>query len=675
MVSHYNSRRPRLVLLLGTALYLQGALLPTTLAAKKVHPDGAFDISQTTNSLVTEDQEPQQGQHISNLQQDTQTGTTTAGHKNKDKVKSKKGNNNNKARKSAVDAKGIKARNRKQNKDRDRNEVKGSDESEENSDSDHDNNDSNNNNKKNNVNSYLADLWKGIVHLGEEPSIQAGIAALTFGIHDVTKHHGKRDVIQQSEEQDRNPQHQQQQQQLRLSEEEQGLQGEEGALGASVIKPLLLRPNHHKGQLYVKKKTSKMTKGLAQPDKSGGEIGMKKGNKNANGIDNEGYEYNYDDDFFEQDEGGRRKTSLPKIGQRVVFGKDGQVVGLAVDVVPGRPTGRGVSEAERFAKYGNEIMSAGESMMTAHDLANALTPAPHPFLVLEKRQRLGMLGADAARGGAEAPPAATVKTTMETQPLEMDMGLKRVRPVQEPEMDRAMDGDLRRNSKKDKDQEVDAGVRDFEKIAKKLRKENGDALQAFPAEEKKDKKADPFQKALDKIFGGEDTKERKKDRADPFEADVPKRHKNKDKVDDAFDNVPIEVQKEKKKEKHQSKNDRNNGGGEPAYKDPGPINVDMGKPKDKDGGKAKQEAPVAAVPDLGKGATPNQAGHPPDRTGPAPVTGNKKDSTTPGGFGTVPMFGPAQLDLGSGAAVSTVLSTWTCAFAMAAALMVTLVNC
>lgn len=673
MVSHYNSRRPRLVLLLGTALYLQGALLPTTLAAKKVHPDAPFDMSLATNSLVTEDQEPQQSQHISNLQQDAQTGTTTAGHKNKDKVRSKKGNN--KARKSAVDAKGIKARSRKQNKDRERDEVKGRDESEENSDSDQDNNDSSNN-KKNDVNSYLADLWKGIVHLGEEPSVQAGIAALTSEIHDVTKHHGKRDVIQQPEEQHRNPQQQQQQQQQqRLSEQEQGLQGEEGALGASVVKPLLFRPNHHKSHLYLKKKTAKMTQGLAQPDKSGSEIGMKKGNKDASSIDHEGYEYDYDsDDDFEQDEGGLRKTSLPKIGQRVVFGKDGQVVGLAVDVVPGRPTGRGVSEAERFAKYGNEIMSAGEGMMTAHDLANALTPAPHPFLVLEKRQRLEMLGADAARGDAEAS-AAKVKTTMETQPLEMDMGLKRVRPVQEPEMDRAMDGDLRRNSKKDKDQEVDAGVRDFEKIAKKLRKENDDALQAFPAEEKKDKKADPFQKALDKIFGGEDTKERKKDRADPFEADVPKRHKNKDKVDDAFGNIPIEVQKEKKKERHQSKNDKDNGGGEPVHKDPGPSNVDMGKPKDKDGGKAKQEAPVAAVPDLGKGATPNQAGHPPDRTGPAPVTGNKKDSTTPGGFGTVPMFGPAQLDLGSGATVSTVLSTWTCAFAMAAALMVTLVNC
>ncbi|KAF9986586.1 hypothetical protein BGZ75_001621 [Mortierella antarctica] len=671
MVSLYNSRRPRLVLLLGTALYLQGTILPTTLAAKS-YIDTTSSVVQTTNSQVKGDQELRQGQqHISNLQQDSQAVVATA-HKSKGKNKKA----DKKARESALDAKDTKAHNHQKNADEDA--GNGSDDSDDNTDNDEGSGDDGvdiSNKKKNDVNSYLADLWKGIVHLGEEPNIQAGIAALTSRIHGVTKHHGKRDVIQR--------------QQQPLSEMKQGRQYKGGALEAPAVGPLLLHPNHHWVQKDIKKKTVEMAEGvegLAHPDKSGGKTGVNKGNENDNagGRDNEDSDY-YDDDH--NDEGGFKKSNLPKIGQRVVFGKDGQVVGLAVDVGPGHPTGHGVSESERFVKYGNEIISAGESMMTGHDLAEALTPAPHPFLVLEKRQRLGMLGANAVRGDAGVA-TATMAMAKQPQPqpqaLEMDMGLKRVRPAQEPEIDRAMDGAVNgdpqrkdrkdRKDKKDKGQEPDAGVQEYEKIAKKLRKQNDDALQALPAEEKKDKKADALQKAVDKMFGGEDAKDRKKNQADPFEVDVPKRHRNKDKAVDGLDNIPIEVQKEKK-ERHESKHDKDVGGGEPAHKDQGPGNGDMGKPNDKDAGKTKQEPPAGAVLDPGKGAAPNQANHPPDRTGPAPVSGNKKDSTAPGGFGTVPMFGPAQLDLGSGATVSTVLSTWTRAFVLAAALMVTLVNC
>ncbi|KAF9277857.1 hypothetical protein BGZ68_008960 [Mortierella alpina] len=673
MVSH-NSRRPRLVLLLGTALYLHAAILPTTVAAKS-RTDSVSDLAQT-NSLVANDRTPQQGQHISDLQQDSQT--VASARKNKDKTK-KKGDK--KAQESTVDAKAIKAHKNKTNKDQDK--VDGNDDSddEEEDDDDDDDDDDNNDEKKgddqgdknsskeNDLHSYLADLWKGIVHLGEEPDIQAGIAAITSRIHGVTKHHGKRDVIQQ-----------QQQQQQQLSDGEQGRQGEEGALIAPAVKPFLVRPNHHRVHSNIQKKTVKVVEGaqgLAHPEKSGGKSGVNRGNEDDDVGDSEEYEIGYDE---EQDEGRPKKSSLPKIGQRVVFGKDGQVVGLAVDVGPGHPTGHGVSEAERFVKYGNEIMTAGESMMTGHDLANALTPAPHPFLVLEKRQRPGTLRSDVARDGAGAATAPT--TAGEVPQLEMDMGLKRVEPDQEPEigraMDRAIDDDPQRKAKKDKGQEVDAGLQAEEKIAKKLRKQNDDAFQAVPAEQTKDKKVDPFQKAFDKMFGDGNTKERKKEQADPFEADVPKRHRNKNKADDGFDNVPIEVQKEKKKDKHGSKsggNDKDIGGGEPAHKDQGLGNGDMGKANDRDTGKSKQEPPAGAAPEPGMGAGINQANRPPDRTGPAPVSGNKKDSTTPGGFGTVPMFGPAQLDLGSGASVSTVLSTWTCAFAVAAALMVTLVNC
>ncbi|CAO3573072.1 unnamed protein product [Mortierella alpina] len=626
MVPHHNSRRPRLVLLLGTALYLQGAILPTTLAAK-AHLDPASDVAQT-HHLVKSDPKLQQSQqqHISNLQQDSQT--VAAVHKSKGKNKGDK----KAARETvaAVDAKGTKAHNHSKNKDQD--EVKGSDGD---SDSDSDNDDDDEESRgddspKNDVNSYLADLWKGIVHLGEEPNIQAGIAALTSGIHGVTKHHGKRDVIQQ--------------QQQRMREGEHGTQseGDHPPSVTSAIKSRLLQPHRSRIQKILKKKTAKM---------------------HAEGDD------------VEHDQGGLTQMNLPKVGQRVVFGKGGQVVGLAVEVGPGHPTGHGVSEAERFVKYGNEIMRAGEIMLAGHDLTEVMTPAPHPFLVLEKRQRLGILGAEAPRGDA----GATMGTVKETQPLEMDIGLKRAKPVQEPEMDRAMDnlldGELQKKSKKEREQEADAVVQDYEKIAKKLKKQNDDALQAFPTVERKEKKDDPLQKAFDKMFGGDDAKGRKKDQADPFEVDAPKRHKNKNKGGDWLDSVPIEVQKEKK-DKHEDKSDKHDGDGEPAHKDPGPSNGDMGKPTNQDAGKTQQEPSAGPVLDPGKGAGPNQVSHPPDRTGPAPVTGsgNKKDSSTPGGFGTVPMFGPAQLDLGSGATVSTVLSTWTCAFAVAAALIVTLVN-
>ncbi|KAF9948522.1 hypothetical protein BGZ72_009584 [Mortierella alpina] len=662
MVSHI-SRRPRLILLLGTALYL-----PATLAAK-VHIDPTSE-SAHANNLVVSDHKLQQSQHFSNLQQHAQT--VAAVHKSKNK-NSKKGEK--KVRESAVDTKGTKAHKHKKTKDQGGLSDTNNNSDDNNDDNNNNNNDSNDEDskddqddgdKRSDVNSYLADLWKGIVHLGKEPNIQAGIAALTSEIHGIAKKHGKRDVIQQQEAQDL------QSQQKPSSDKGQRRQGEERPLAAPAVRPLLLRPNHHRLQKNSKQKTAKMdeeVEGLARPKENGGKTGgVHRGNAADDDSDSEAY-----DEKFGDDEGGLEKANLPKIGQRVVFGKDGQVVGLAVDVGPGHPIGHGVSEAERFVKYGNEIMGAAENMLTGHDLTEALTPAPHPFLVLEKRQKMGMLGTDAANG------AVAAAATAESPQLEMDMGLKRIRPIQEPEMDRAMDGELQRKAKKDKGQEVDAGLQDYEKIAKKLRKQNDDAFQVFPAEEKKDKKADPLQKAFDKVFGAEETKEHKKQKADPFEVDVPKRHRNKDRVDDGFNNVPIEVQKEKKKEKHASKaggGDKDfGGGGDPTHKDQNLGNGDLGKANDKDIGKNKQEPAPGAALDPGKGLDTNKANHPPDRTGPAPVSGSKKDSTTPGGFGTVPMFGPAQLDLGSGATISAALSTWTCAFAVAATLMVTLVNC
>ncbi|KAF9950926.1 hypothetical protein BGZ70_001184, partial [Mortierella alpina] len=202
MVSHNNSRRPRLVLLLGTALYLQGAILPTTLAAK-THPDLASDLAQTNDLVKSDPALSQSQQHVSNLQQDSQT--VAAVHKGKGK--NKKGDKKAARESAAVDAKGTKAHNHSKNRVQD--EVKGSNDSDVDSDSDNDNDNDNQeeeegsggdrddnddkDKRKNDVSSYLADLWKGIVHLGEEPNIQAGIAALTSGIHGVTKHHGKRD--------------------------------------------------------------------------------------------------------------------------------------------------------------------------------------------------------------------------------------------------------------------------------------------------------------------------------------------------------------------------------------------------------------------------------------------------------------------------------------------------